>query len=108
MFCSVALDRCHSVRGFLQENLTLSSVLSIAQIDETIAEAHHNRGCILAEMNRPKEALEHQLIFNNMLLDELGGKPATDMRLSMSFNELGVAYMINDGIVDTFSQQFCC
>jgi hypothetical protein len=91
------LARCQTIRQFLEYNPTLSTILSVAQIDKTVAETHHNRGCILAEMNRPGEALEHQLIFNKMLLEELEGNPATDMRLSMSFNELGVAYMINDG-----------
>jgi hypothetical protein len=33
------------------------------------------------------------------MLQELGTKPGVDMRLAMSFNELGVAYMINDGKV---------
>jgi hypothetical protein len=84
----------------LQGNPGLSKILNVAQLDKTIAETHHNRGCITAEMNRPKKALEHQLIFNKMLLEELGEKRATDMRLSMSFNELGVAYMINDGKFD--------
>jgi hypothetical protein len=99
-FCNAALDRCPVLRGFLQDNPGLSKVLNVAQLDKTIAETHHNRGCITAEMNRPKKALEHQLIFNKMLLEELEEKPAPDMRLSMSFNELGVAYMINDGKFD--------
>jgi hypothetical protein len=34
------------------------------------------------------------------MLEELGEKPGIDMRLSMSFNELGVAYMINNGEFD--------
>jgi hypothetical protein len=74
----------------------LSQILDIAQIDRTIAEIHHNHGCIAAEMNAPHQALNHQLVFNSMMLKELGEKPGSDMRLAMSFNELGVAHMIND------------
>lgn len=74
-----------------------SKILNVAQIDRTIGEIHHNHGCISAEINQPHKALQHQLIFNQMMLEELGDEPGADMRLGMSFNELGVAYMINDG-----------
>lgn len=88
---------CETLRPFLENNAALSSrLLDVAQIDRTIAEIHHNHGCITAEMNRPQDALNHQLIFNTMMQKELAGKPGSDMRLAMSYNELGVAYMIND------------
>jgi hypothetical protein len=48
-------------------------------------------------MNRPKDALKHQLVFNSMMLKEFEEDPGTDMRLGISFNQLGVAYMMNDG-----------
>lgn len=81
----------------MNEDPDRSKVLDLAQIDRTIGEIHHNHGCISAEINQPMKALEHQLIFNQMMLQELGDEPGDDMRLGMSFNELGVAYMINDG-----------
>jgi hypothetical protein len=84
------------MRETLEAYPDMSKILDVAQINRTIAEIHHNHGCITAEMNRPLEALEHQLIFNSMMQEELGQNPGVDMRLGMSFNELGVAYMITD------------
>lgn len=85
------------LRGWLEENSSLSKILDVAQLDRTIGEIHHNHGCMSAEMNQPKVALGHQLVFNQMMSKELKDQPGNDMRLAMSFNELGVAYMINDG-----------
>jgi tetratricopeptide (TPR) repeat protein len=95
-FCETALEVCRILMSHLKRNPKLSKVTTLARVNTTIAEIHHNHGCILAEMNRPAEALKHQLEFNKMMLLELGKHPGTDMRLAMSFNELGVAYMIND------------
>lgn len=95
-FCNSALHICETLRPLLKQNAALSKVINVAQIDRTIAEIHHNHGCISAEMNRPQDALRHQLIFNTMMQKELAGKKGSDMRLAMSYNELGVAYMIND------------
>lgn len=95
-FCNSALNICETLRPFFKQNATLSRLIDVAQIDRTIAEIHHNHGCINAEMNRPYDALRHQLIFNTMMQKELAGKKGSDMRLAMSYNELGVAYMIND------------
>lgn len=96
-FCNLALHICETLRRFLKQNAALSKLVCIAQLDRKIAEIHYNYGCINAEMNRPQDALMHQLISHNMISDELGGKPGSDMRLGLSYNELGVAYMINNG-----------
>jgi len=49
------------------------------------------------EINRPNESLEYLLKFNTMMMKELGHRrPGTDMRLALSFNELGCAYMVRD------------
>lgn len=93
----MALRVCRKLRDFLEKDPALSDMVDVAQIDRTIGEVYHNHGCITAEMNRPKEALQYQLTFNKMMQDELGADPGMDMRLAMSFNELGVAYMINNG-----------
>jgi hypothetical protein len=67
------------------------------QINDILAEIYHNRGCIAAEMNKPKEAWMHHSKFNEMMVKELGdGPPGTDMRLAISWSQLGAAYMIND------------
>ena len=88
------------VRDYLAVDPSLSKILDVAQVNRTIAEIHHNHGCITAEMNRPHEALQHQLKFNDMMREELEANPGRDMRYALSFNELGVAYMINDSKID--------
>jgi hypothetical protein len=71
-------------------------LLKVADL-ENRAEIHHNRGCIAAEMNRPHEALAQHTKFNDMMVKEIGdGPPGTDMRLAISWSQLGAAYMIND------------
>ncbi|KAE9984204.1 Glutamine synthetase [Venturia inaequalis] len=99
-FCNSALAICEILRPFLKQNAAHSKLVDVVQIDRTIAEIHHNHGCINAEMNRPQDALRHQLIFNNMMQKELAGKQGSDMRLAMSYNELGVAHMINESWVE--------
>ncbi|KAK9776213.1 putative NB-ARC domain-containing protein [Seiridium cardinale] len=95
-FCEAAIEICLELRDILKEDPDRSKVLNLAQIDRTIGEIYHNHGCISAEINQPEKALQYQLIFNHMMLKELKDGPGADMRLGMSFNELGVAYMIND------------
>jgi hypothetical protein len=53
-------------------------------------------------MNRRQEALEHQVIFNQKMLIELAKNPGSDMRLGISFNQLGVAYTINERMIESF------
>ncbi|TID16562.1 Glutamine synthetase [Venturia nashicola] len=84
-FCNSALAICETLRPFLKQSAALSRLVDVAQIDRTIAEIHHNHRCINAEMNRPQDALRHQLIFNTMMQKELAGKKGSDMRLAMSF-----------------------
>ena len=57
-------------------------------------------------MNQPSQALESQKIFNQMMIDELGDQsPGTDMRLAISFNQIGVAYLMNDGKYHLYSSR---
>lgn len=49
------------------------------------------------EINRPNESLEYLSKFNLMMMHDLGNRrPGTDMRLALSFNELGCAYMLRN------------
>lgn len=67
------------------------------QINDVVAEIYHTRGCIAAEMNRPEEALTHHLAFNDMMVKQFGDGPlGKDMRLGISWSQLGAAYMVND------------
>lgn len=72
-------------------------VPSERDIDDILAEVHHNRGVIANETNRPDQSLRYLVKFNEMMLAELGERRAgTDMRLALSFNELGCAWMLQD------------
>ncbi|EOD50697.1 putative tetratricopeptide repeat domain-containing protein [Neofusicoccum parvum UCRNP2] len=64
----------------------------------TLAEITHNRGCIASETNEPQAALSHFTHFNAMMAAEFGADGQLcrrDMRLAISWNELGNAHMLN-------------
>ncbi|KAF2133133.1 hypothetical protein P153DRAFT_353544 [Dothidotthia symphoricarpi CBS 119687] len=66
-------------------------------IENILAEIHHNRGVMANEINRPTESLEYLSKFHAMMMNDLGNRrPGTDMRLALSFNELGCAYMLRN------------
>lgn len=68
----------------------------VKRLDQILAEIHHNSGCIGTETNDPAGTLKHFKIFNGMMMDEIGDGPqGQDMRLAISWNELGNAYMMN-------------
>lgn len=80
---------------------TSASALRVGAVDALLAEIQHNRGCIATETNEPKLALDYLQRFNSVMLKELGDKDHTnDMRLAISWNELGNAYMLNDRWTD--------
>lgn len=63
-----------------------------------LAEITHNRGCIASETNEPSVALAHFSNFNSMMVAEFEAKPQLlqrDMRLAISWNELGNAHMLS-------------
>lgn len=71
-------------------------VVSQETIDSAIAEIYHNKGCFATETNKPAEALECLTQFNQMMRKRLGDDLVpTDIRLAISWNELGNAYMLN-------------
>lgn len=66
------------------------------QLDSILAEIQHNRGCIAKEINEPYDALGYPKDFNGMMVREMDTTtPYKDMRLAISWNELGNAYMLN-------------
>jgi hypothetical protein len=76
---------------------TSASSLRLESVNALLAEIQHNRGCIATETNEPKLALDYLQRFNSVMLKELGDKDRTnDMRLAISWNELGNANMLND------------
>jgi hypothetical protein len=85
-------------------HLTLSRVPSrtthisgtMRDLNEIIAETHHNLGCIGTETNQPEFTLVHFTKFNEMMSERVDeSMPHTINRLAISWNELGNAYMMN-------------
>ena len=97
--CVIGQRVCEKLKSFLNEYRyrTLKKGVTRQQVDYVLAEIHHNQGCIAAEMNQPELTRMHQGIFNEMMIKEVGFKhPGSDMRLAISFNQIGVAHMINN------------
>jgi tetratricopeptide (TPR) repeat protein len=66
-------------------------------IHATVAEILHNKGCIATEINAPKKAFRYFQQFNSMMVGEFESSSdllRRDMRLGISWNELGNAYML--------------
>lgn len=88
---------CEQARAFLLggSRSTENGVL-LSEIDSSIAELHHNLGCIGTETNQPSFTLRHFQIFNDMIIKKNEGHAKeSDHWLSISWNELGNAYMMN-------------
>jgi tetratricopeptide (TPR) repeat protein len=99
VFSGVAQRLCEELKKFypLPPDDQQPYLPTERDIDNIFAEIQHNRGVMANEINRPNESLEYLLKFNTMMMKELGhGRPGTDMRLALSFNELGCAYMVRD------------
>lgn len=70
----------------------------IQRIYATLAEITHNRGCIVTETNQAELAFRYFESFNVQMTKEFEARPElvkTDMRLAISWNELGNAHMLN-------------
>lgn len=66
-------------------------------LNTILADVYHTKGITATEMNKPLQALEYLRLFNEMMVKEWGSTVGgTNMRLPISWNQLGVAYMIND------------
>lgn len=99
MFSGVAQRLCRELKTFypLPPTLQVPPHPTERDIDNLIAEILHNRGVMANEINRPTESLDYLLKFNAMMMRELGDqKSGTDMRLALSYNELGCSYMLRD------------
>ena len=97
-FNNMAQSICESMklRLFEHPELETDEGLTMARLNFSLVEINHNRGCIALEINEPKEALKYHKLFNQMMMRELANKPPhDDMRLAISWNELGNAYMLN-------------
>ena len=87
----------NKLRNFLEEDPRLGAKVTHLDLNKLTAEIHMNRGATAAEMNQPEQALKSRNLFNQIVKAELGDEhPGTDMRLAISFNELGVGHMLNN------------
>ena len=68
-----------------------------SKLDGILADIYHTKGIVATEMNQPDTALEYLTKFNDTMQKELGTSSGSDdMRLAISWNQLGVAWMIKD------------
>lgn len=70
--------------------------VTLAQLNYTLHEINHNRGLVALETNETEDALRYLKLFNRIMVKEFKDKsPDIDMRLALSWNELGNAYMLD-------------
>lgn len=71
----------------------------VLKLNAMLAEIVHNRGCISTETNRPRLAFTYFEDFNAKMMRDFEVSPelvTQDMRLAISWNELGIAHMLNE------------
>jgi tetratricopeptide (TPR) repeat protein len=101
-FYDLAQEVCDSIKDIVKAidrgNRSNSEGLTIRKLDLILVELQHNRGCVAVETSAPKDALKYHKRFNEMMLSEISEGPMVeyDMRLAMSWNEVGNAYAINN------------
>ncbi|KAL3426806.1 tetratricopeptide repeat domain-containing protein [Phlyctema vagabunda] len=103
LFNNMAQSICESLKLRLYEktNNSYEHDVTHVELDYTLAEIYHNRGCTASEANDAIEAMKNFQIFHNMMQDKLGKRPQrTDMRLGIACNELGNAYMLEEDWVE--------
>ncbi|KAH7047476.1 NB-ARC and TPR domain protein [Macrophomina phaseolina] len=100
LFDDMAQTICQAWVDRISKQRTVSKEVRryLGDLHATLAEITHNRGCIASETNEPLGALHHFEQFNDMMRKEFDQEPELlrkDMRLAISWNELGNAYMLN-------------
>ena len=98
LYNNMAQSICESLKLRFLEDSEYADTAStrLQQVSYTLAEINHNRGCIALEVNDPVSALRYHHLFNRMMIKELETREThQDMRLAISWNELGNAYMLN-------------
>ncbi|KAH7066386.1 hypothetical protein BKA63DRAFT_160945 [Paraphoma chrysanthemicola] len=94
---NMAQSICESLKLRLLENPSLAkgSSVSLVQLNYSLVEMAHNRGCIALEINEPVDALKFHKLFNDTMVKDRSAHDHEDMRLAISWNELGNAHMLN-------------
>ncbi|KAH7092430.1 hypothetical protein FB567DRAFT_625427 [Paraphoma chrysanthemicola] len=94
---NMAQSICESLKLRLLENPSLAkgSSVPMAQLNYSLVEMAHNRGCIALEINEPVDALKFNKLFNDTMVRDRSAHDHEYMRLAISWNELGSAHMLN-------------
>lgn len=98
-FNNMAQSICDSfkLRILEEPELAEGTSVTLSGLNYSLAEILHNRGCIALEINEPSDALHYHKLFNARMIKQLSGEAGReDIRLGISWNELGNAYMLND------------
>ncbi|RYN79041.1 hypothetical protein AA0117_g4103 [Alternaria alternata] len=94
---NMAQSICESLKLRLLEHpeFAQNSPVTLSKLNYSLLEIAHNRGCIALEINEPSDALQYLTMFNQEMVKESLKKNPEDMRLAISWNELGNAHMLN-------------
>jgi hypothetical protein len=94
---NMAQSICESLKLRLLERpeLAQDNSVTLSKLNYSLLEIAHNRGCIALEINEPTDALQYHTMFNEDMVKESLKNNTEDMRLAISWNELGNAHMLN-------------
>ncbi|KAF2115388.1 hypothetical protein BDV96DRAFT_687329 [Lophiotrema nucula] len=97
LFNNMAQLICESLKLRMLEAMEIPKGTTVAldHINYSLVEITYNRGCISQEVNEPVEALTHHILFNKLMIKECKDSGTEDIRLGISWNELGSGYMLN-------------
>ncbi|MCJ1382412.1 hypothetical protein MMC17_005525 [Xylographa soralifera] len=80
--------------SYIAMNLQGNSITKT--IDGLLSEIYHHSGCAATVTNKPSAALSRFQIFNKIMLEQVDtGTQKDNSSLAISWNELGVAHMMN-------------
>ena len=94
---NMAQSICESLKlQILEDPESLDGKVTLEQLNYALNELNHNRGCMALATNEIQDSLRYLKLFNTMMVREFKDKsPSNDMRLAISWNELGNAYMLD-------------
>lgn len=76
--------------------MDLEGAFRTNRVDELLADVYHHSGCAATATNKPANALSRFQTLNSIMLAEVNaGSEAKKSGLAISWNELGIAYMMN-------------
>ena len=96
-FFETTLAICNSLQNHLPDERSLNlSQQDLDEVEYLIGESHHNSEAIANECNDPPLALFHSKKYHDLMKEGfLDKEPSNDFRLLISYNEYGVALIMN-------------